>query len=539
MKKKLLFISFPLFLTFILFIPYISWLYLNSRPNTYVENVSWQSINCIKFSGLTYSTDSYDLSSAKGKICPFSKSVMIYSGYVHVRNLPRNKRTNTSGWTITAENLSTEYKSIKANVNMSSGSICGKDIIADIFYHIPIHIFVDKACYYKQTLSFSSGTISAQQYSVPFSQGEYKHKVLSVNSVGPVYGITIRNASVYLDKRQINTDVRVDNHLGYKNPIEIRGLSVAQTGQQVEVVFRNKVSVQIDLDKREVAGQASCQDWVGILPEEVLNRQIGGEESFRELRFSGDLGFVVGLDKVKLSMGCKAVGKPPKFISNLRKRFEYSVKNGEHTEDRDRIAGPCVAGWTGLSNISSTMPLAVVTTEDPGFWQHRGVLPLALENSLKENIRQGKIVRGGSTLTMQLAKNLWLNRDRTIGRKILELLLTVELESYLTKEEIMELYLNVVEFGPDIYGIKEAANRILNKSPNNINLVEALYLALRLPAPTKAGHINGYLGIINRLMDNIIKAGEVPSELIELERQRINDYSNIGTNNRKKVVVES
>jgi len=133
-------------------------------------------------------------------------------------------------------------------------------------------------------------------------------------------------------------------------------------------------------------------------------------------------------------------------------------------------------------------------------------------------MKLGKFFRGGSTLTMQLAKNLWLSRTRTIGRKVQEAILTVALESTLPKDKILELYLNVVEFGPDIYGIGPASRTLLHKEPMTLSIPESLYLVLRLPAPNNSASYEQKKGLIKRLMDNIAASGKVPAELIEVEK---------------------
>jgi monofunctional biosynthetic peptidoglycan transglycosylase len=92
--------------------------------------------------------------------------------------------------------------------------------------------------------------------------------------------------------------------------------------------------------------------------------------------------------------------------------------------------------------------------------------------------------RGGSTLTQQLAKNLFLDGEKNLRRKLRELVYALELERVLTKEEILEIYLNVVEFGPEIYGIRQAAEEYFVKPPAGLTLIEAAYLASVLPAPT-------------------------------------------------------
>ncbi len=136
--------------------------------------------------------------------------------------------------------------------------------------------------------------------------------------------------------------------------------------------------------------------------------------------------------------------------------------------------------------MGSAMPLAAIALEDPGFPHHRGIIAQALENSLKMNVEAQKFVRGCSTITMQLAKNIWLRRDKSLGRKVQEAILALSLESCLNKDEILALYLNVVEYGANLYGIGPAAHRYFKTAPAGLDPVQAFYLASILPAPKKA-----------------------------------------------------
>jgi membrane peptidoglycan carboxypeptidase len=149
-------------------------------------------------------------------------------------------------------------------------------------------------------------------------------------------------------------------------------------------------------------------------------------------------------------------------------------------------ANPTGAGWLPLQYIPIYVTNAFVTLEDRGFYKHNGVLDSAIQNSLIANLELGRFMRGGSTITMQLAKNLWLTREKTLLRKIHEIFLTIPLEKCLTKEQILELYLNVIEFGSDVYGIERAADHYFHCQVNQLTEEQAFYLAMILPNPKKA-----------------------------------------------------
>lgn len=130
-----------------------------------------------------------------------------------------------------------------------------------------------------------------------------------------------------------------------------------------------------------------------------------------------------------------------------------------------------------LDSVSNYMRQAIVAIEDARFYQHHGIDPVGLGRALYRNIRTGGVVEGGSTITQQLAKNLYLDPRRTIGRKLEELVLTVQLERKYTKDEILGMYLNQIYFGQGAYGVEAAARTYFNKPAKDLGLAESAMLA--------------------------------------------------------------
>lgn len=139
--------------------------------------------------------------------------------------------------------------------------------------------------------------------------------------------------------------------------------------------------------------------------------------------------------------------------------------------------------WAPLSGITGTLKDAVITAEDDTFFEHKGFNYNEMWNAFLEDIKKWKFVRGGSTITQQLAKNVFLYKKKTIERKIKEVFLTYQIEKILTKERILELYLNEVEWGNGIYGIEAASRFYFDKPASEINLAESAILASMLPNP--------------------------------------------------------
>jgi monofunctional glycosyltransferase len=146
---------------------------------------------------------------------------------------------------------------------------------------------------------------------------------------------------------------------------------------------------------------------------------------------------------------------------------------------------PTSKNYVKLKSISSKLQRAIIQTEDAGFYSHNGFDQEGIERCYEKMKATGRITCGGSTLTQQLAKNLFLNKEKTFVRKGLEALITVKLEKTLTKKEILERYLNVVQFGKNIFGIKQAAQYYFKKHPSELDVVESAFLAMVLPNPEK------------------------------------------------------
>lgn len=163
------------------------------------------------------------------------------------------------------------------------------------------------------------------------------------------------------------------------------------------------------------------------------------------------------------------------------------VRGGDGTDD-----------WLPLAAMGEFLPMAVIAAEDSAFRRHGGYDLEGMLEAADANEQAGVVVRGGSTLTQQLAKNLFLTGERTYARKLRELLYSVEMERELGKERILELYLNVVEWGPAFHGGKAAAEAYFLKSPTGLRAEEAAFLASILRNPRggwwkeyQGGRVNG------------------------------------------------
>jgi len=171
--------------------------------------------------------------------------------------------------------------------------------------------------------------------------------------------------------------------------------------------------------------------------------------------------------------------------------------------------------WVPLSSISPHLVQAVVIAEDDKFWVHRGFDFEAMKTAIKKDITQKSYRYGGSTITQQLAKNLFLSPSRDPIRKLREFVLTWRLERALAKKRILELYLNVVEWGDGVFGAEAAARHYYGKPAAGLSPEEAAHLAVVLPSPRKYNPVGGTEFIEERarqVLEIMAKRG-----LVELE----------------------
>jgi hypothetical protein len=238
-----------------------------------------------------------------------------------------------------------------------------------------------------------------------------------------------------------------------------------------------------------------------------------------------DLGALVLEGGVGLG-GCRVEGRPPRAAAErLAGGFTHRVtmRNGQH---RAVHLHPGSGTYTPLSQISPYVVAAVLTTEDGGFWRHKGFLPSQFRTALQRNLEAGQVRLGASTITMQMVKNVLLSHERTLARKLQEMILTWYVESALTKERIMEIYLNVVELGPGIYGVTRAAEHYFGKQPGELTPPEAAYLALMLPSPVRrhANYCRGELSASFQVkLDRILRIMNERGRLDDLDYEAWKD----------------
>ena len=228
-----------------------------------------------------------------------------------------------------------------------------------------------------------------------------------------------------------------------------------------------------------------------------------------------DLGGHVGIE------GCK-VTQAPEWASSdrLSATFEQTVEY-EPGKWMTFVVGPESPDWVPFTEISPNLINSIMTTEDSGFFKHHGFISSEFRSALQQNLQRGYFRLGASSITMQMVKNVLLSREKTLSRKLQEMFLTWYLEHHLTKERIMEIYFNVIEFGPGIYGIGRAARHYFGKTAKELEPQEAAWFSSILPNPKRRYvqycHANGMLdnkwdAYIKRIMRRMHERGRLTDE---------------------------
>ena len=274
--------------------------------------------------------------------------------------------------------------------------------------------------------------------------------------------------------------IRIDStSTGYLNKLKFHPFAEYSIAKDTTYTFK------IDIPNMQ------AQDFITSLPEGLFTHFEGMEA---EGSFNYALDFVYNKNKPNALVFDSSLNKQNLKIlkygeanlSKLNSPFTYrAIENGKL--QRPVVVGPSNPNYTPLGQISSYLRHAVLTSEDPSFFRHRGFITEAFKQSIIKNIKTKKFSRGASTISMQLVKNVFLTRGKTLSRKLEEILLVYVLENnrITSKERMLEVYFNIIEWGPNVYGIGEASHYYFQKHPMDLSLRECLFLASIIPSPKK------------------------------------------------------
>ena len=295
------------------------------------------------------------------------------------------------------------------------------------------------------------------------------------------------------------------------------------------------------IDGAALSGSVALRD-LGTDPELDLALEVERLEFARLLRASG-LGAAVGDDDLgSATLAARARGRfsdpasfvvtqkldfapPPRLppaIVRLRAGFVFDAGAGEGA-GRSIDVSPASPDFIALADVPPLFVRTLLLAEDAGFYTHPGIDLREMPAALLTDWARGGAARGASTITQQLAKNLFLSRDKRLGRKLEELSLALLLESALGKNRILEIYLNVIEWGPDLFGLRPAARAYFDREPKDLTPAQMAFLVSLIPAPVKyqISFAHGTPGPgLRRLVDALLAKLRSVDALTEEEYQR-------------------
>lgn len=188
-----------------------------------------------------------------------------------------------------------------------------------------------------------------------------------------------------------------------------------------------------------------------------------------------------------VAVSCNRKPLPPQNPEQLKNHYPVIHYHGADKPFTVTLERGVPENWTFLLHIAPVAVKAILISEDWSFYSHDGFDFEQIKEAVEVNLAKGKYARGASTITQQVAKNVFLDHQKSILRKLKEASLTVQLEEHLSKNRILEVYLNIAEWGEGIFGIENASRFYFKKSPKDLNAKEGAFLALLLPSPKKYG----------------------------------------------------
>jgi len=498
----------------------------------------------VNFSGVILSGVEFDKGWVSGKLNSVSsdfgaKNIKVSGGTVNLNldKRPPNDRSNSQGRNVQFSSISVtaSYQNYTANVKdvYTEGS---KICFSEANLEKPF-VFAGSGCLDRESnlvifknvdakkididdLSIEGGIINKVSYNI-------KNQTAAVDDVSARikfknHEFLITTSDVTITKLPFSVMIKT---FRVKHPwissgwITVENANISK--QKTWNITAANSSIKFDPEDLMISGSENCSEWISSLPHGIKVHPLD------TIKFSGSTSFSVGFNpkpSFTLKSDCKASCNS---LPNLRKKFTYSAytPTGERIQ---RETGPGSKNWMSLGYMGD-MPFAVMMMEDPGFERHRGFITQAFFNSFVDNIKHNKFLRGGSTITMQLVKNVWLNREKTLSRKIQEFFLSQAVESCYSKEEIMELYLNVIEFGPNRYGAASGSQYWFKKGPAELTPIESFWLASILPRPSRTGPPTEHsLSKIKSLMKQFAASDRIPEDMFQfIDEGNISDEEKI------------
>ncbi|MEO8705114.1 MAG: transglycosylase domain-containing protein [Kofleriaceae bacterium] len=270
-----------------------------------------------------------------------------------------------------------------------------------------------------------------------------------------------------------------------------------------------------------------CQRVLAAIPTEMAPYMSG-----YKLRGTFEVDLDVDIDWAKLDelklgghvglRNCKVTDEPADSPRRLTKEFEHYVEV-DQGKWHSFVVGPANEDFVPFEDISPFLVKSIMSTEDSAFYFHRGFITSEFRTALVNDLKAGGFKYGASSITMQMVKNVLLYREKTLARKLQELFLTWHVENTLSKDRILEIYFNVIEYGPGLYGIGPAAKHYFGKAPKDLTPVEAAFFSTILPAP-KERYKQYCAGTLTKWTDDKIR--RILGIMLKRDRLTQTEYDN-------------
>lgn len=374
--------------------------------------------------------------------------------------------------------------------------------------------------------SFLNLSVSFDTLFVALNHTDYDSDVLSLEGralikKGAINHWRISPKNIELDYAEVNykfaigtSELSLDSNTTIRlNKMHIKPFMHYQHSPKKTLAFDFKIPVMNAQDFFESLPKGLFQNIEGIQTKGELGFNM---RFFMDTKQPDSVQFVCAMPKNKF----KIISFGEARLNKLNEEFLYTAFERGHAV-KSFLVGPSNPDFTPLSNISPYLQNALMTSEDGNFYWHNGFNENAFRKSIAENYKKGRFARGGSTISMQLVKNVFLTRNKTIARKVEEALIVWLIESnrIASKERMYEVYLNIIEWGPGVYGAGEAAAYYFNKKPADLTLAESIYLAMIVPRPKwfkynfdENGKLKPHVGDFYRIIANHLVKKEIITE---------------------------
>ena len=375
----------------------------------------------------------------------------------------------------------------------------------------PIEIpYIEK----KYNLKVQADTLRAELRDVDRKRGEFR-----MEGAGSVRNLRINHPAiartdVFVPRAAIDANLFVgENYVGVDSSSTLH-LGQVSAHPFVKYTLKPVKIYEVQLHTDAMNAQALFNSFPQGLFESLEGMQVAGKLKY-DLAFQLDTALP---DSVKFESGLTADGfrilkMGHTDFSAINRPFDYTpFEKGKPV--RTIRVGPENADFVPLDQIAPDLRNALLTSEDYTFFTHSGFNEKAFRVSIATNFKEKSFKRGASTISMQLVKNAFLSRNKTLSRKVEEILIVwlIENQHIVSKERMYEVYLNIIEWGRNVYGIGEASRYYFAKSPSNLNLGESIFLAFVVPRPKaalnwfvpggylQARGVRGYFKLIGRIM---------------------------------------